>query len=64
MKRRAAHSCSPSARHRQPSRRAAAYVNYLSEGEQDRVKAAYGAKYAQLVALKTKYDPGNLFGMN
>lgn len=47
-----------------PYERAAAYVNYLSEGEQDRVKAAYGDKYARLVALKTKYDPANLFRIN
>ncbi len=44
------------------------YVNYLgSEAEEgaDRVKAAYGpAKYDRLLALKKKYDPGNLFRLN
>jgi FAD/FMN-containing dehydrogenase len=25
---------------------------------------AYGANYARLVALKTQFDPGNLFRMN
>jgi FAD/FMN-containing dehydrogenase len=48
----------------QPFSRAAAYVNYLSEGEQDRVRAAYGEKYDRMVALKTTYDPTNLFRMN
>lgn len=41
------------------------YVNYLGEEGQERVRAAYGdAKYARLVALKDKYDPGNLFRLN
>ena len=42
------------------------YVNFLSEGEgQQRVRAAYGSeKYERLVALKSKYDPANLFRMN
>jgi len=41
------------------------YVNFLSgdEGEA-RVRTAYGPNYAQLVALKNKYDPGNLFHIN
>jgi hypothetical protein len=40
------------------------YVNYLGVEGADRVKAAYGSKYDKLVAVKTKYDPGNLFSMN
>jgi hypothetical protein len=28
------------------------------------VRAAYGAKYDKLVALKTKWDPTNFFRMN
>lgn len=44
------------------------YVNYLGsvadEGE-ERVKAAYGPeKYGRLAALKTKYDPTNMFRLN
>jgi FAD binding domain/Berberine and berberine like len=40
-----------------------AYVNYLVDDE--RVRRAYGeAKYARLLALKRKYDSGNLFRLN
>jgi FAD/FMN-containing dehydrogenase len=48
----------------QPYTRSAAYVNYLDAEEQDRVSAAYGNNYERLVALKTAYDPANLFRMN
>jgi FAD/FMN-containing dehydrogenase len=42
-----------------------AYVNYLGGDEgADGLKAAYGAKLARLAALKTKFDPTNLFRMN
>jgi FAD/FMN-containing dehydrogenase len=40
------------------------YVNYLGAEGADRVRAAYGAKYDRLVALKQKYDPANLFRTN
>jgi FAD/FMN-containing dehydrogenase len=41
------------------------YVNYLGEEGADRVRAAYTpAQYARLVALKTRYDPTNLFHLN
>ena len=40
------------------------YVNYLGVEGADRVKAAYGSKYDKLVAVKTKYDPNNLFSTN
>ena len=40
------------------------YVNYLGAEGAERVRAAYGAKYDQLVALKKKYDPTNLFRTN
>jgi FAD/FMN-containing dehydrogenase len=40
------------------------YVNYLGAEGADRVRAAYGAKYDRLVAVKRKYDPSNLFRTN
>jgi len=40
------------------------YVNNLGEEEEDRVRAAYGDNYAQLVALKKKFDPTNFFRLN
>ena len=40
------------------------YVNFLTADEQDRVRAAYGANYNRLAALKAKYDPDNLFQVN
>ena len=41
-----------------------AYVNYLEEEADPRARAAYGDNYDRLVALKNKYDPGNLFRIN
>jgi FAD/FMN-containing dehydrogenase len=43
------------------------YVNHIgleTEEGADRIKAAYGANYERLVALKNKYDPTNLFRHN
>ena len=43
------------------------YVNHIgleTEEGADRIKAAYGANYDRLVALKNKYDPTNLFRHN
>ena len=41
-----------------------AYVNFMMEEGDDRVKATYGDNYERLVAVKTKYDPTNLFRVN
>jgi FAD/FMN-containing dehydrogenase len=42
-----------------------AYVNYLgADADADAVRAAYGPAWDRLVALKTKYDPENVFHLN
>jgi FAD/FMN-containing dehydrogenase len=41
------------------------YVNFMSEFEQDRIMASYGAeKYQRLSEIKAKYDPANVFHHN
>jgi hypothetical protein len=40
------------------------YVNFLTQEEGGRVREAYGENYERLVALKNKYDPKNVFGVN
>ncbi len=40
------------------------YVNFMPEDEGDRVRAAYGANYERLAALKQRYDPDNRFRLN
>lgn len=49
----------------QPYLSGSAYVNFLDDEGEARVKAAYGAaNYLRLKELKRKYDPANLFNHN
>lgn len=42
-----------------------AYVNFLGEGSEQRVREAYGSEtYDRLADIKAKYDPDNLFRHN
>ncbi len=40
------------------------YANNLGEEGEERVRAAYGANFVRLAALKARYDPENLFRLN
>ena len=43
----------------------AVYLNFIGDEGSERVESAFGAeKYARLQALKTKWDPDNLFCHN
>jgi hypothetical protein len=49
----------------QPFSKDAVYINYLDQGDEARVKAAYTTStYDRLVALKNTYDPTNFFHLN
>jgi hypothetical protein len=41
-----------------------AYVNFMMEEGEDRVKASYKGNYDRLVKIKNKYDPNNVFRVN
>jgi FAD/FMN-containing dehydrogenase len=48
-----------------PALTGGAYVNFLSNEGEERVRAAYGpSTYERLVALKDEYDPTNVFRLN
>jgi len=40
------------------------YVNFLTQDEHERVRAAYGSNYERLAEVKRRYDPENVFCMN
>jgi FAD/FMN-containing dehydrogenase len=50
----------------EPYLKAGLYVNFAGLGEEGEslVRAAYGPNYDRLVAVKNRYDPGNLFRLN
>jgi FAD/FMN-containing dehydrogenase len=42
-----------------------AYINHIAgDDKPEKVRASYGENYDRLVALKTRYDPTNLFQLN
>jgi FAD/FMN-containing dehydrogenase len=48
-----------------PVSRAGAYVNFMGDAGDERLRESYGdAKYERLVALKRQYDPDNMFRLN
>ena len=47
-----------------PTSAGGAYVNFLMDEGQDRVKASYRGNYERLAQVKNRYDPGNTFHIN
>ncbi len=41
-----------------------AYLNFMMEEGEDRIRATYRGNYDRLAAIKAKYDPGNFFRVN
>ena len=41
-----------------------AYINFMMDEGEDRIKATYGDNYKKLASIKAKYDPNNLFRVN
>jgi hypothetical protein len=41
-----------------------AYMNFMMEEGEDRIRAAYRGNYDRLASVKTKYDPENFFRVN
>jgi FAD/FMN-containing dehydrogenase len=41
-----------------------AYLNFMMEEGEERIRATYGDNYGRLAAVKTKYDPANFFRVN
>lgn len=48
----------------EPFLKSGGYVNYLGDEGEARIRAAYGANYDRLAAIKNKYDPTNFFHLN
>jgi hypothetical protein len=47
-----------------PTSAGGAYVNFLMNEGQDRVKASYRGNYDRLAQIKNRYDPDNIFHIN
>lgn len=48
----------------EPHSDAGGYINFMDADDQGRIKDNYKGNYERLVAIKKKYDPGNLFHLN
>jgi len=48
----------------QPHAGESVYVNFLGDEGGDRVRQAYGGRYARLVEVKRAWDPSNVFRLN
>ena len=46
------------------ARSSGSYVNFLNDEDEDRLRDAYGEKYARLAAVKAEWDPDNVFHHN
>jgi RimJ/RimL family protein N-acetyltransferase len=47
-----------------PTSAGGAYINFMMEEGQDRVRASYLGNYDRLSRVKARYDPQNLFHIN
>ncbi|HEX5405817.1 MAG TPA: FAD-binding oxidoreductase [Pseudonocardiaceae bacterium] len=47
-----------------PTSAGGAYINFMMDEGQDRVRASYLGNYERLVRVKDRYDPDNLFHIN
>src|SRR5439155_876018 len=47
-----------------PTSAGGAYINFMMDEGQDRVKASYRGNYGRLAQVKDRYDPGNTFHIN
>jgi len=48
----------------EPFSQGGGYINFLSQDDQPKAAANFGANYQKLQSVKRKYDPDNLFHMN
>ena len=48
----------------QPYSAGGAYVNFMMDEGQERIRATYRDIYERLVEIKNEYDPSNLFRVN
>jgi hypothetical protein len=47
-----------------PTSAGGAYVNFMMDEGQDRIRSSYLGNYDRLAQVKARYDPGNLFRVN